>query len=109
MGAGTGLLTARLPVYLIERIAPPGATEAMGGFFRITAIGFGSHATTRVVLQSSYRLPKPAPPEEPPSASQEPAQEPPPQAAPPPVPLPAGRLAWREIANWPQLHAAAAE
>jgi type IV pilus assembly protein PilX len=117
MGAEKGLLTARLPVYLIERIAPPGATEAMGGFFRITAIGFGSHATTRVVLQSAYRLPKPAPPAGPGAASQEPSQEPapgaphepPPQAAPPPVPLPAGRLAWREIANWPQLHAAAAE
>jgi Tfp pilus assembly protein PilX len=59
---GPGLLTARLPAYLIEKIAPPGATEAMGGFYRITAIGFGSRATTRVVLQSVYRLPKPAPP-----------------------------------------------
>ena len=94
MGTGKGLLTARLPAYLIEKIAPPGATEAMGGFFRITAIGFGSQAATRVVLQSVVRLPKPAPAGAP---------------APPPIELPAGRMGWREIGNWPQLHAEATE
>jgi type IV pilus assembly protein PilX len=116
MGTGTGLLTARLPAYLIEKIAPPGATEAMGGFFRITAIGFGSRAMTRVVLQSDYRLPKPVPPagNEPGNESAgEPNNEPTSEAGnnptPPPVQLPAGRLGWREIANWPQLHAEASE
>jgi type IV pilus assembly protein PilX len=105
MGTGSGLLTARLPAYLIERIAPPGASEAMGGFFRITAIGFGSHAMTRVVLQSVYRLPKPAPPTAPGAPASEAGNNP----APPPVQLPAGRLGWREIANWPHLHAEASE
>jgi type IV pilus assembly protein PilX len=114
MGSGKGLLTARLPVYLIEKIAPPGATEAMGGFFRITAIGFGSHDATRAVLQSVFRLPKAAPPA--PAGSEpgtEPGSEPGNGAAgnpaPAPVQLPAGRLGWREIANWPQLHAEASE
>jgi type IV pilus assembly protein PilX len=118
MATGQGLLTARPPAYLIEKIAPPGATEAMGGFFRITAIGFGSHVTTRAVLQSVVRLPTPTPPApvgtepagtepigtEP--AGNDPANNP---APPPPVQLPAGRLGWREIANWAQLHAQAAE
>jgi type IV pilus assembly protein PilX len=90
MGTGKGMLTARLPGYLIERIVPPGASPAMGQFYRITAIGFGSHATTRAVLQSVYRLPPPGP-------------------GPPPAGLPAGRIGWREIANWPQLHAEATE
>lgn len=105
MATGKGLLTARPPAYLIEKIAPPGATVAMGGFFRVTAIGFGSHATTRVVLQSTYRLPKPAPPASPSAAAAEPGPGP----TPPPVTLPAGRLGWREIANWTQLHAGASE
>jgi type IV pilus assembly protein PilX len=117
MGTGKGLLTARLPAYLIEKIAPPGATEAMGGFFRITAIGFGSHETTRAVLQSVVRLPKPAPPApvgSEPAGSEPAGKEPAGEAAakpasPPSVQLPAGRLGWREIANWAQLHAAASE
>jgi type IV pilus assembly protein PilX len=99
MGAGKGLLTARLPGYLIERIAPPGASPAMGQFYRVTAIGFGSHATTRAVLQSVYRLPPPS------AGAPEAAAGP----GPPPVQLPAGRIGWREIANWPQLHAEATE
>ncbi len=111
MGTGGGLLTARLPAYLIERIVPPGATPVMGNFYRITAIGFGSQATTRTVLQSVVRLPPP--PGAPPAPAPDAPATPPPAAAaptaPPPVPLPAGRLAWREIANWPQLHAEAAE
>jgi type IV pilus assembly protein PilX len=110
---------ARLPAYVIERIAPPGATARMGSFFRVTAIGFGTRASTRVILQSLVRLPPPVrgagedhghgndgneghdddngdtheggngdrPPE---------AQE---------RRLPAGRIGWREIANWDELHA----
>jgi type IV pilus assembly protein PilX len=93
LATGKGLLPARPPAYLIEKIAPPGATAAMGSFYRITAIGFGSRAATRVVLQSVYRKP-PAPPG---------------SASPPPIQLPAGRISWREIANWPQLHAKALE
>ena len=104
MGTGKGMLTARLPGYLIERIVPPGASPAMGQFYRVTAIGFGSHATTRAVLQSVYRLPPPLPP--PPPAGAPPAAA---GAGPPPVQLPAGRIGWREIANWAQLHAEATE
>lgn len=88
MPTGSGLLPARPPRYVIELLAVPGASAAAGSFYRITAIGFGSLATTRVVLQSTYRKAPPAP-------------------APDPVPLPAGRISWREVANWPDLHAAA--
>jgi type IV pilus assembly protein PilX len=104
MGTGSGLLTARLPAYLIEKIAPPGATAPMGSFYRITAIGFGSQATTRVVLQSEVRLPPPAP-----AGGPVPVPAPADAPAAPPIVLPAGRIGWREIANWPQLHAAASE
>jgi type IV pilus assembly protein PilX len=138
LATGKGLLPARPPAYLIEKIAPPGATAAMGSFYRITAIGFGSHASTRVVLQSVYRKPPPAPtggaaapggpgPPEPDGAPGWPVQDPAGPAPPappataqdqqggnggtgaPPVNLPAGRISWREIANWPQLHAKALE
>jgi type IV pilus assembly protein PilX len=80
MAVGGGLLPARLPVYLIERLgAGPGTV------YRITAAGFGSRAATVVVLQAWYRR----------SAAG--------GGAPP-----AGRIGWREIANWPELHALAA-
>jgi len=49
--------------------------------FRITAIGFGASPSTRVVLQAYYRRAH--------------------------ATAPAARLGWREIANWPELHAAA--
>jgi type IV pilus assembly protein PilX len=127
---GKGLLPARAPAYLIEKIAPPGAAASLGSFYRITAIGFGSHASTQVVLQSVVRKPPPAPAGSaaPPGAAvgepgsgtaapdtaappgwpgvQEPAGPAPPA---PPVQLPAGRISWREIANWPHLHAQAVE
>lgn len=127
MATGKGLLPARPPAYLIERIAPPGAGPSLGSFYRITAIGFGSQASARVVLQSVFRKPKPAPPGgappngeagEPDAGAAEPdgagppngAGQPTPAApAPPAVLLPAGRIAWREIANWPRLHAEAIE
>jgi len=134
LATGKGLLPARPPAYLIEKIAPPGAGEALGSFYRITAVGFGSRGTTRVVLQSVYRKPKPAPP--PGAGSPGNSQAPAPGSGtetgtetgtgtgsvdgtgqpdgsgsplPPPVQLPAGRISWREIANWPQLHAEAIE
>lgn len=99
LATGRGLLPARPPAYLIEKIAPPGAGASLGSFYRITAIGFGSRDATRVVLQSVVRKPPPSPV----------GGAGPPEAAPPTVQLPAGRIGWREIANWPQLHAQALE
>ena len=121
LATGRGVLPARPPAYLIEKIAPPGAGEALGSFYRITAIGFGSRGATQVVLQSVVRKPKPAPPggpaspgsgEEAPGAGAGPpggTGPPAGNAAPTPVQLPAGRIGWREVANWPQLHAQAVE
>jgi type IV pilus assembly protein PilX len=78
----------RLPRYVIEPLPSHGALA----LYRITAIGFGARAGTRVVLQAVYH-----------KAS----------ATPPlhhgPAPPPAGRISWRDIANWPELHAAATE
>lgn len=131
LAVGRGMLPARLPAYVIERIAPPGATAQQGSFYRITAIGFGTRASTRVVLQSLYRLPPPAP--APPddgdghghghaggddgangdgngdsngdsngddngNGNHSPTR-------PPGRQLPAGRIGWRDIANWAELHA----
>ena len=127
---GRGALPARLPAYLIERITPHGATAGQGVFFRITGIGFGARASTQVVLQSLYRLPPPSTGGaggggtggghgdgngngadndhgEPHDNGHDnghgngnPGQ---PQAH----QLPAGRIGWREIANWSELHARA--
>lgn len=58
----------------------PGSNPGAGPIYRITAIGFGAGEATRVVLQGYYRRA---------SAS-----------------TPARRLGWREVANWPELHAA---
>ncbi|MCS0583662.1 hypothetical protein NX784_18880 [Massilia pinisoli] len=57
LAVGRGVLPARLPAYLIERITPTGATAQQGTFYRVTAIGFGTRASTHAVLQSVYRLP----------------------------------------------------
>lgn len=81
MAVGRGLLPARLPAYLIESLA--------GGVVRITSVGVGTRASTLVVLQALYRKHDPAPPAQPASA------------------LPQGRIGWREIADWPGLHARA--
>jgi type IV pilus assembly protein PilX len=107
LATGKGLLPARAPAYLIEKIAPPGAAASLGSFYRITAIGFGSRASTQVVLQSVVRKPPPAP-----GAAQDQQGQPDQpdrsgSAGPQSVQLPAGRISWREIANWPQLHAQA--
>ena len=75
--AGAGQLPSRLPRYLIELLSTPGT----GPRYRITAIGFGADAVTIVVLQAYYIR----------SGSTTPGR----------------RLGWREIANWPVLHAAA--
>ena len=71
MALGGAVLPARLPVYLVERLA------AEDGLYRITAAGYGTRTATLVVLQARYR-----------------------RAAP-------GRMAWREIPDWFELHARA--
>lgn len=76
MPTGAGLLPARPPRYIVEFLDYPGADPV----YRITAIGFGAGETTRVVLQGHYRRAT--------------------------ATTPARRLGWREVANWPELHAA---
>ena len=173
LAVGRGAAPARLPAYVIERIAPAGATAQQGSFFRVTAIGFGMRASTRVVLQAIVRLPVAAPGGgtgggsgaggddgggqgnegghgsdnghgneggghddgndgdgraggrghgggEPGgsgtddgsgtdngSGGDDPGGDTPPPGKPPGRTLPAGRFGWREIANWPELHARA--
>jgi len=142
--AGGGMLPARLPGYLVERLAASAAGPPAGTVYRITAIGFGTRETVQVVLQALYRsLPVgagagPAGPgpgadsgngsgpgsgagtgadagagtgtaqesgaEGSPPSGQPPGPAQP--AEPPPAPS-AGRIAWREVANWPALHAQA--
>ncbi len=128
LAVGRGALTARLPAYVIEKIAPAGATAPLGSFYRVTAIGFGTRTSTRVVLQSLVRLPPPAGGaggerghgnaggSEGGEDSDEGHDEgnddahgsgDPPPAGPQERPLPAGRIGWREVANWDELHARA--
>jgi len=80
MPTGAGLLPAEPPRYIVELLDHPGANPGAGAVYRITAIGFGAGETTQVVLQSHYRRAT--------------------------ATTPARRLGWREIANWPELHAA---
>jgi len=114
MPTGAGLLPARPPRYIVELLAgavpsaepgpepgpepaaepgpapgsapdsesrpEPGSNPGIGPIYRITAIGFGAGEATRVVLQAYYRRATAA--------------------------TPAQRLGWREVANWPELHAA---
>lgn len=99
-----GLLPARAPAYLIERLAQGGAP---GALYRITAVGFGARPSTLVVLQALYRKPgPPAPPDphEPAAPASAGAAD---AAAPPQTALPAGRIGAREIADWRALHAQA--
>lgn len=114
-----GTLPARLPGYLIEKLAPAGADPAQGSFYRITAIGFGTRASTQAILQSLYRTPAAEAPgaagadEEDEDAGEDEDEDgsgtgpDPPRSPATPPPLPAGRIGWREIANWPELHARA--
>lgn len=132
LATGAGILPARLPGYLIEKIEPATAGAGpppSGLFYRITAIGFGTRAVTRVVLQAVVRkaalpaagddggegsaAPADAAAGESPVAGAGPVAEAPagPPAGPPDGPPaaapPDGRVSWREIANWPELHARA--
>jgi type IV pilus assembly protein PilX len=127
---------ARQPRYLIESIP---LNPAYGRYYRVTAIGFGQLAGTRVVLQSFYRkapMPASTPPQGSPGATTAPPAASPPVSSPAPAPassptiagagppaatgppagagppvlpaaLPEQRIGWREVANWPALHAAA--
>jgi type IV pilus assembly protein PilX len=57
---GNGSLPGMLPRYIIELMQynKPGESAGLNGpsyFYRITALGFGMHNTTRVVLQIFYR------------------------------------------------------
>lgn len=90
---GDGLLPAALPRYLIELIPFKGhgtkpSDEEKAYLYRITAIGFGMRESTAVVLQTFYRKV---------------------DAARPDVGVPIGRLSWREIPNWQELHDAYAK
>jgi len=76
---GSGSLPATAPRYLVELL--PASPPAAQPLFRITALGVGADAATVVVLQSYYRRATGT--------------------------IPAKRLGWREIANWPELHRAA--
>lgn len=94
--AGEGALPALAPRYLIERM--PVASGAL--LYRVSALGFGSVATTQVAVQAYYRkllatsAPQPGPqaPSEPPASA-----------------LPGTRVGWREIGNWHDAVAAARE
>jgi type IV pilus assembly protein PilX len=136
LAAGSGSAPARLPAYLIERIAPPGATAQQGSFYRITAIGFGTRASTQVVLQTLYRRPRPGPAaghaggpgdgngngnggghddgndtgdgyDDGNEDTHSGGNGRPSEARPQGRQLPAGRIGWRDIANWAELHARA--
>lgn len=106
--AGGGLLPARLPGYLIERLAPAGAGPPAGTVYRITAIGFGTRETVQVVLQALYRRLPPAAASVGDGSIAGAATDTA-QSAEPPADLPAGRIGWREVANWPALHAQASK
>jgi type IV pilus assembly protein PilX len=121
--SGAGILPARPPGYLIEQLVPAGpGPPASGALYRITAIGFGARANTRVVLQVLFRRPAPSavPPERGgaggPGADGDDDEGAGPSTdgaehtgdgQPPAAGSPTGRIAWREIANWPELHARA--
>jgi len=79
METGEGVQPFRRPRYFAERLERPSG----GYYYRITVIGFGSRPEFEAVLQSTYRRAADGPPG------------------------PSGRLSWREIANWRELHAAA--
>jgi type IV pilus assembly protein PilX len=122
LATGGGILPARLPAYLIEKLEPAGAGPPAHHLYRITAIGFGTRPAIRVVLQAVYR--KPAAPAAAPAGSAGsagPGDPPAPGGAgaagaagaaagtapPAGAAAPVGRIGWREIANWPELHARA--
>lgn len=99
LATGGGMLPARLPGYLIEKLASAGGAPPQT-LFRITAIGFGTRATTQVVLQAIVRRPAATVPPAAPT-------DPPAPGTPAGAGSPTGRISWRDIPNWPELHARA--
>lgn len=96
--AGAGALPARAPRYLVERMP----SEAGALLYRVSALGFGSVATTQVALQAYYRklLASSAPQ---PGAEEGQGAEAQAPAAPALPGTPGGpgiRVGWREIGNW---------
>ncbi len=79
-GALMPIGAATLPARVPRYVIDPAPGKHDGSYYLITTIGFGAHEQTRVVLQALYRK----------AAAQ-----------------PHGRLGWREIANWQELHEAA--
>lgn len=57
MPVGNGPLPGRLPRYVIELVKDnsPGQSTDTRYLYRITAVGYGAHSRTQVVLQSVYR------------------------------------------------------
>lgn len=111
---GESALAASAPRYLIERM--PAAQGSL--LYRVTALGFGSVATTQVAVQAYYRKllaagaagpAEPSEPAEPSGAASAAAQSPVPRLLPAPG-TPGGpgmRVGWREIGNWHEAVAAA--
>lgn len=114
---GESALAASAPRYLIERM--PAAQGSL--LYRVTALGFGSVATTQVAVQAYYRKllaagaagaagpAEPSEPAEPSGAASAAAQSPVPGLA-PAQGTPGGpgmRVGWREIGNWHEAVAAA--
>lgn len=89
--SGIAALPAREPRYVIELMVDRQVSQLTGKsayFYRITAIGYGARVGTQVVLQSVYRKRQAvALTEEQPSFT-------------------TGRLSWRELINWHELHTA---
>ncbi|AKU21859.1 hypothetical protein [Massilia sp. NR 4-1] len=84
METGRGTLPFARPRYVIERLPyslpGEGASTPPHHYYRVTAIGFGPRPSAEVVLQATLADKAEAP---------------------------AGRLSWREISNWRELHEAA--
>lgn len=88
---GARLAAGRVPLprYLIEFILQPRPGTQGGGLYRITSIGFGERNGMHLVLQSFYHRP----PEKVEGQGGHSAGG-----------LPSGRISWREVANWSELH-----
>lgn len=104
--AGAGALPARAPRYLVERMP----SDAGALLYRVSALGFGSVATTQVAVQAYYRKLLAATAPQPGSEGGQGAEAPAPASA---LPGTAGgpgvRVGWREIGNWHETVAAGTE
>lgn len=87
--SGFASMSAKPPRYAIELIADRSVSDLTGTpayFYRITAIGFGAHEATQVVLQAVYRKRLPS------------------LITKSTIAPATGRVSWREIINWPELN-----